>query len=88
MSYIILSSVMRISKYMWLMFYLDFKIFIFFLYFDFLLRPLPVNNDWRTSSGMLWIPHFVKPRLTGRMFYVRSYIIHFALRCTITKEEI
>ena len=56
LSYVTLPAVLRINKYMWLMFYLLFR-FLFFSYFNFLLRTrtgvqLLVYHDWYTYYSL------------------------------------
>lgn len=49
-SYIMLPAMLFISRYMWLIIYSFFKMFII-SYFRFLPGQLPVNNGWYTSSS-------------------------------------
>jgi len=56
LSYIILIEMLRISRYMWPVFYFFFYLpfCIFWLYYD----SVPVNGVWRTSMGTcttVWI---------------------------------
>ena len=51
MSCVMLPALLRVSKYMWFMFYLPSKMFLLFIFPSFIKGSVLINNGWRASSG-------------------------------------